>query len=339
MNQSPKLRFFAFLLILAALSSAGHARAQDPQPEDPQSLTFSIIADMRNYTGPGAYDSPSYFRGALEAIDALGVGAFLLSPGDLDPLTSAYWSITNTLGNEATWFPVIGNHELPRSGFEPSNGANLAWLNSYDLGTVNPGPSGCPHTTYSFDRPPAHFVVLNEYCNETGDHALDGDISDHLYTWLVADLQANTQSIIFVAGHEPAYVQPDADNGRLRHELDSLNQYPAHRDRFWNLLRAEQVTAYLCGHTHNFSAVNLAGVWQIDAGHARGLGDTGAASTFVQIQVQPGLVRYLVYRDDSAGGAYTLRHSGFLRLDNPVYLPLLRKEPQAFPYQPVWQFE
>ena len=169
--------------------------------------------------------------------------------------------------------------------------------------------------------------MLNEYCDETGAAALDGDVSDHLYAWLAADLQANTQPYIFVAGHEPAFVQPDMDNGRLRHVGDSLDQHPAHRDRFWSLLQAEGVTAYLCGHTHNFSAVDLGGVWQIDAGHARGLGDTGAPSTFIRIELLPGLVRYLAYRDDSAGGAYTLRHTGFLVLEHPVYLPLLQAAP------------
>ena len=148
---------------------------------------------------------------------------------------------------------------------------------------------------YLLFRPPArHFVALDVYCNEAGGYppGTDADINDYLYNWLVADLQANTQPYIFVFGHEPAYVFPDTDNGRLRHEFTSLNQYPAHRDRFWSLLQAEGVTAYLCGHTHNFSAVNIGGVWQIDAGHARGLGDTGAPSTFVQVQILPGSVRY-----------------------------------------------
>jgi hypothetical protein len=317
---------FFGLIILGMLFSAAPAWAHGSQPADPASLTFTTAADMRYFTGPGIYDTPQYFRGALQAIGDLGVGAFLLSPGDIDPPALARWTITSTL-DTAAWFPVIGNHELPGAGEEPSPGANLAWLNAYTLGVVNPGPAACPHTTYSFDRPPAHFVVLNEYCDETGDHALDGDISDYIYNWLVADLQANTQPYVFVAGHEPAFVQPDADNGRLRHLGDSLDQYPAHRDRFWGLLQSAGVTAYLCGHTHNFSVVDLGGVWQIDAGHARGLGDTGAPSTFIQVQISPGLVRYRVYRDDSAGGSYSLIHSGFLKLENAVYLPYLRKAP------------
>ena len=323
------------LLSIIVVFVASPVLAQSRQPDDETSLTFTIVADQRYYTGPGQYDTPSYFRGALEAIDEIGVGAFLLSPGDIDPPAASLWSITSTLGITTTppggvpWVPVIGNHELPGGGDEPSPGANAAWLNNYNQGAVNPGPAGCPKTTFSFDRPPAHFVALDVYCNEAGGYppGTDADINDYLYNWLVADLQANTQPYIFVIGHEPAYVQPDADNGRLRHNGTSLDEYPAHRDRFWSLLQAEGVIAYLCGHTHNFSAVNIGGVWQIDAGHARGLGDIGAPSTFVQIQILPGSVRYLAYRDDGAGGAYTLRHSGQMVIENGIYLPLLQRDP------------
>jgi hypothetical protein len=202
---------------------------------------------------------------------------------------------------------VVGNHELPGLGSEAYYGANMDWLRSYDYGTVNAGPSGCSETTYSFDYSNAHFVVLNEYCDAGGDTVTDGDIPDHLYNWLVADLAATSQPFVFVTGHEPAYPQPDADNGRARHMADSLNQYPANRDRFWDLLVAEGVTAYICGHTHNYSAVRIDengviggdGVWQIDAGHARGRGDPGARSTFVRVTVDTDHVTYEVYRTNT----------------------------------------
>ena len=110
---------------------------------------------------------------------------------------------------------------------------------------VNIGPSGCPETTYSFDYDNAHFVVVNEYCDNDGDDVTDGDIPDHLYNWLANDLATTAKEHIFVFGHEPAYPQPDADNGRARHMDDSLNAHPANRDRFWNLLKNAGVVAYL----------------------------------------------------------------------------------------------
>ncbi len=289
-------------------------------------FTFAVTADMRSYTGPGQYDTARYFRGSVDAIAALGSTAFIISPGDLDPPSNALWTITRTLGISYTWYPGVGNHELPGAGYEEHLGDNVEWMNSYDYGTVHPGPTGCPTTTYSFDYLNAHFVMLNEYCDVGGDDVTDGDIPDHLYNWLVTDLNSTSQDYIFVFGHEPAYPQPDADNGRVRHLDDSLNAHPAHRDRFWALLRQHGVTAYICGHTHNYSAVRINGMWQLDAGHARGLGDTGARSTFIVIHVEDRMVRFDVYRDDAAGGPYSLMHTGYLVAPETIYLPVVMSQ-------------
>jgi hypothetical protein len=286
------------------------------------SFVFAVTNDQRHYTGPN-YNWCEYYWGVCEAIDALGAGAFMIVPGDLDPTLDTEWTISNVLGASYLWYPVVGNHELPNEGYYvdypggplhwDTTGVNMDWLRNYDydpngLGNppdiVNTGPSGCPETTFSFDYEDAHFVVLNEYCDSGGDTATDGDVPDHLYNWLVADLAANSLPFVFVIGHEPAYPQPDEDTGRVRHVGDSLDGHPANRDRFWDLLVAERVTAYLCGHTHNYSAVRIdengviggAGVWQIDAGHARGVGDTGAPSTFIRVIVGSGQVTYQTYR-------------------------------------------
>jgi hypothetical protein len=157
-------------------------------------------------------------------------------------------------------------------------------------------------------------VVLNEYCDETGDSNPGGTVSDHLYNWLVNDLQATTQRHIFVFGHEPAFPQPDADNGRTRHIGDCLDADPVNRDRFWSLLRDRGVVAYFCGHTHNYSAYFRDGVWQMDVGHARGAGDTGSAGTFLMIHVDSETVTFNAYRDEHDGvyDYLDIVHSGTL---------------------------
>jgi hypothetical protein len=307
------------LLALAIGTSRGGALEQGAASDR---FTFAVTADMREFAGSGVYSTAQYFRGAVEAIAGLGGGAFMVSPGDIDPPSGVLWTITHTLGITYTWYPVVGNHELPGSGNEPYTGTNMIWLRGYEYGAVNPGPTGCPTTTYSFDHQSAHFVVLNEYCDATGDTVTDGDVPDHLYDWLVTDLSATQKAHVFVFGHEPAYPQPDADNGRERHMTDSLNQYPAHRDRFWQLLGDREVVAYVCGHTHNYSAVNVDGVWQLDAGHARGLGDTGARSTFIVVHIDGPAVTFAAYRDDANGGPYTLMHSGVLA-GGRIYLPVM----------------
>jgi len=286
-----------------------HGMRLDGQGEG---FAFMVTADMRYYAGPGQYDTAHYFRGVVEAIAALGGGAFMVTPGDEDPPDGVLWTITQVLGEDYTWYPVVGNHELPGEGQEDYHGANLDWLNSYDYGSVNVGPKGCPATTYSFDYGTAHFVMVDEYCDSAGQAVTTGDVPDHLYEWLENDLNGTAQEYIFVFGHEPAYPQPDADNGRVRHVGDSLDQHPQNRDRFWGLLRDKGVAAYICGHTHNYSVVEVDGVWQVDVGHARGLGDTGARSTFVVIRVADGMVTYETYRDDANGGPYVQVDGGRL---------------------------
>jgi len=262
-------------------------------------FSFAVTADQRSYTGGGTYNTSNYFRGVVEAIATQpgGSGAFMISPGDLDPPADSKWTIEEVLGSNYIWYPVVGNHELPDAGSESDYGANMAWLRAYGYGAVTQGPSGCPETTYSFDYENVHFVILNEYCDTGGDDVTHGNIPDHLYNWLLADLSSTTKEHIIVFGHEPAYPQPDADNGRLRHEGDSLNQYPLNRDRFWNLLRDKEVLAYISGHTHNYSIYRYDGVWQLDVGHARGAGDVGAPSTFVIVNVDGSMVTFDTYRD------------------------------------------
>ncbi|MBN2550367.1 MAG: metallophosphoesterase [Anaerolineales bacterium] len=317
-----KLHTIAACLLLVLLSTGWiESRSAD-------SFTFAVSADMRYFSGPGEYDTSQYFRGAVEAIASLGGSAFMVSPGDIDPTVGVYWTITQTLGTAFTWYPVIGNHELPGEGTETNPGDNLAWLNAYDYGPVNPGPPACPKTTYSFDYQEVHFVALNQYCDSAGEAVTDGDIPDYLYNWLVADLDSTTQPTIFVIGHEPAFPTADIDTGRLRHQDESLDKYLTNRDRFWSLLQAEGVIAYLCGHTHNYSAIRVGDVWQIDAGHARGLGDTGAPSTFVLIHVRGDTIQFEAYRDDANGGSYSRRHAGYLQAPYAIHLPVvLRASP------------
>jgi hypothetical protein len=268
-------------------------------------FSFAIASDMRSYTGSGTYDTPSYFRGVTEEIAEIGTTSFMVSPGDLDHPSNVAWTIENYIGDDYPWYPVVGNHDI--------NWHSLSWLIEYDYGNVNPGPSACPNTTYSFDYENAHFVMLNEYCNRSGVRSTDGDVSDHLYNWLAADLDATDQEHIFVFGHEPAFPQPDPETGIERHIGDSLDAYPGRRDRFWRLLDDYDVVFYGCGHTHAFNLVQIDGVWQLDAGHASGLGYPDSRSSYIVVTVNGRHISYQVYRDDGDGGAYHQDQRGTLR--------------------------
>ena len=254
---------------------------------------------MRNYAGTiGTYADSAFFSGTCFAIERVGPGEFMVSPGDIDPPGNVRAVITQILGEEYPWYPVVGNHEE-----ETSN--DMEYLRSYDLeqngetppNIVNTGPPGAEETCYSFDYENTHFIVINQYYDGDEDDALDGDVCDELFNWLAADLAATPLDHRIVFGHEPAFPQRDEFSGRRRHVGDSLDKYAANRDRFWDLLVSEGVGAYFCGHTHNYSSHYMDGVWQIDVGHCRGAGDEGAPSTFVMVHVDSDRILFDTYRD------------------------------------------
>ncbi|MBF9015010.1 MULTISPECIES: metallophosphoesterase [unclassified Oceanispirochaeta] len=261
-------------------------------PEGNILTSFSVTADMREYTS----NDINYFRGVCERLSFGGAGDFMISPGDIDPPDQAYSALQDYLGENYIWYPVVGNHEAETV-------SDMNWLREHNPngdslpGIVHLGPDNGVETTYSFDYGNLHIIVLNEYYDGTSDIATDGDITDPLYDWLVNDLTTYSKSVTLVIGHEPAFPLADEESGRIRHVGDSLDKYPVNRDRFWTLLRDNDVMAYICGHTHNYSKTKVDSVWQIDAGHARGIADTGSRSTF--------LMFYLM--DDTSLWCYTYR--------------------------------
>lgn len=265
-------------------------------------FSFIVTADMRGYAGPN-YQSSKYFLGTCEAIRKFGKGSFMISPGDIDPPQHVLETIKRVLGEEYLWYPVVGNHEAET--FE-----DMAWLREWGKkrisNLVRRGPENGKETTYSFDFKNAHFVVMNQYYDGKSDTGTDGDISMPLFNWLAEDLASNSKPFVFVFGHKPFVSISDIDNGRHRHKKDSLNAHPKNSHRFQKLLRKYKVTAYVCGHTHNLSFSKINGLWQLDAGHSRGIGDTGAPSTFLKIFIGRTSCWVEIYRDDSRGGPYTL---------------------------------
>ena len=281
------------LIILFTTATYSFSQAGD------ESFRFSVTADTRDNAGE-SNDSVEYFKGVLEALKLVGAGEFMLSPGDIDPPVDIRWSIDKYFGKDYIWYPVLGNHEKETE-------SDMEYLREYNTGgnklpyIVNMGPEGTEETMYSFDFGNSHFVVLNQYYDGTCDVCVDGDINDPIYKWLRSDLAKTDKTNIFIFGHEPAFVQPDEYNGRIRHNGDSLDKYRSTRDRFWNLLEDEKVIAYFCGHTHNYSSVLINNVWQIDSGHARGKGDEGAPSTFLTVDIKGNEVTLTVYRDSHNG--------------------------------------
>ena len=316
MRKERKIVGLLLFLVSLALASCAAGIEYDTSPfEIPAGtvvLSFAVTADMREYTGPDM----RYFRGACERLATGGPGEFMISPGDIDPPGAVYNDIRTYIGSDYVWYPVVGNHEAETP-------ADMTWLRAFNPGgnslpnVVKPGPANGVETSFSFDYGDVHFAVINEYYDGSSDTGTVGDVTDALHTWLAADLTANTRPIVFVIGHEPAFPQPDKESGRVRYIDASLNMFETNRDRFWQTLTDNSVTAYICGHTHNYSAVKINAdgvidgsgynVWQIDVGHARGYADTGARSTFVMFYVMDdGSVWHTTYRLNLASHNYEL---------------------------------
>lgn len=252
----------ALAVIIVAVSSA--AVCADGVDDE---LVFIVAADMRNFAADGEWSKN--FSGACEAVARVGPGSFMISPGDLDvdPPSAVRAMIDKVLGEDYPWYPVLGNHD-------PESPSSMEYLREYSMSVpnvVNRGPEGCEATTYSFDWGNTHFVVLNQYYDGINDWGLKGAVVPELLEWLEADLEATTKKHIFVFGHEPLVAMPDMDNGRIRHQGDSLDEDPENAVAFHQVLLKYGVDAYICGHTHNTSYAKINGLWQLDAGHARGL--------------------------------------------------------------------
>jgi len=161
---------------------------------------------------------------------------------------TAPWYQSNMIGSKV--YPIPGNHDAR----DPSKLVPL-WTSLFpDL--PDNGPECDKKMTYSFDAGPCHFVLLNEYCP-----GREHRVSD--MNWLEEDLASSSQPIKLVIGHDPAYPF-------YRHIGSSMDMYPDDRDAFWKLLTEQNVSAYFCGHEHQYDHWIKDGVHQLTSGGLEG---------------------------------------------------------------------
>ncbi|HMA61468.1 MAG TPA: metallophosphoesterase [bacterium] len=254
------------LIILLSLAVQIPLFAQSAEKD----MSFIVANDWR-YKTTGQFAGPEFFRGALLKIKEVGKGSFMLSPGDVSPMGDSRELIADVLGQDYLWYPSVGNHEMPEDG------PYLEYFREWNKGgtslpnIVRKGPPGSEETTYSFEIGDCHIAVINEYYDGKSDHGMDGNVVPELLEWLEEDLKNTDKPYIFVAGHEPMVALPDLDNGRIRHQGDSMDKYPENNFKFYQLLKKYNVNAYFHGHTHCTSIGKINGVWQVTAGHTYGL--------------------------------------------------------------------
>jgi 3',5'-cyclic AMP phosphodiesterase CpdA len=124
-------------------------------------------------------------------------------------------------------YPLRGNHE------DDARNDIAVWNELFSGSFLLPqnGPSGEVNLTYSFNHKNALFIGLDNYVN----------IHQVNQNWLDQQLAANTQSHVFVFGHEPAF--------KVFH-ADCLDDSVTARNTFWKSLSDAGVKTYFCGHDH-----------------------------------------------------------------------------------------
>ena len=103
-------RYFTAGMILVLLFAGCGLVKSDNFSQKDVVFSFIVTSDMREFAGP-EYQTSDYFLGTCEAILKVGKGAFMVSPGDIDPPQHVYATISKVLGKDYPWYPVVGNHE------------------------------------------------------------------------------------------------------------------------------------------------------------------------------------------------------------------------------------
>ncbi len=274
--------------------------------ESPQSLPLSITTpasispllpvSQTSWSFVGVSDSYGGLEGGLAAnvsgaLRNYSDVRFVISSGDLNTIDVVDRNLQN-LRN--TYFPnqqyvpffsVLGNHNAEGGGLDfisnvlgPRLATQLPGMTNFREGPYNSSNNWSgKYTTYSFDYQNAHFILLNQYygiSSNSNPLACMSDLAGNPYLpiwqWLEQDLAQNTKPIIFVIGHEPAFVW----EAGINHCGDSLddrrcpgNADAVMRDKFWKLLRDYNVTAHIDGHIHEFSARVLKGIGDFPVGN------------------------------------------------------------------------
>ena len=94
------------ILFTTACRNSSIDKTPFPLPSGTISFSFTVTADMREYTGTNI----NYFRGVCERLFYGGPGDFMISPGDIDPPEQVDNDLQNYISTNYLWYPVTGNH-------------------------------------------------------------------------------------------------------------------------------------------------------------------------------------------------------------------------------------
>ncbi|MBI5696724.1 MAG: metallophosphoesterase [Nitrospirae bacterium] len=230
------------------VTERGHALAAEPPHlinQDASALsgkkasfTFAVIGDNRS--GEKIY-------GKLAGRIAGESPAFVVNTGDtvFRAGSGSQWKefVELSAPIKAPHFIVPGNHDV--------NGRKSEAL--FQERVRQPGNE----LYYSFTAGNALFVVL-----DTEEPDNEARIAGEQYTWLEGVLKGSHAKFRFVFMHRPMYPV----RGVGRHYKDSMNRFPADRDRLEALFEKHGVDAVFCGHEHMYQKQKVGGIYHIVTG-------------------------------------------------------------------------
>jgi acid phosphatase type 7 len=143
------------------------------------------------------------------------------------------------LRNTILW-SCLGNHET----YGLSQGGRFAYHDIFSLPAAGEagGLGSGTENYYSFDHANVHFVCLD---SEISDLSTNGA----MWTWLEADLAANTNEWLIAFWHSPPYTMGSHNSDDL---IDSAGRLIFMRENFVPLLESHGVDLVLGGHSHSY---------------------------------------------------------------------------------------
>jgi hypothetical protein len=128
-------------------------------------------------------------------------------------------------------YAALGNHDLDDVP---------AFAEVFGAQAPDNGPEGEKDLTFAVWWSNALVLVLNVY-NPTNGLRVNQE-------WVDAVLATNAAPHVFAVSHVPAFHQA---------HLDNMDNFPEHRDRFWNSLSNAHARVYFCGHDHFYDRARL----------------------------------------------------------------------------------
>ena len=207
-------------------------------------FTFAVLGDNR--AGDPACDEiyRQMLAAALERRPdfLINTGDQIDKPGNEEDWRR-FWELSKDV--KIPYFLTVGNHDAHVA----VPGSEETYRAQVDL----PGKE----IYYSFVAGNALFIVLDSYI-KGGDRRISGEQS----SWLEQVLASSKQKNRFIVVHHPLF----PEKGKGKHHGNSLDRYPAERDRLHALFRKYGVTMVFSGHEHLYLRKVVDGIPYVIAG-------------------------------------------------------------------------